>query len=68
MHAVNTKNTKSEKKMGRPKGRTQDHPLQMRVNQEFLAKIDDWRRQQADFPNRTESIRRLVESALKRGK
>jgi hypothetical protein len=36
----------------------------MRVDHEFIAKIDNWRRQQPDFPNRTESIRRLVDAAL----
>lgn len=67
--AVNTKNTENEKKLrGRPTGRTQDRPFQMRVNQQFLDKIDDYRRQQPDYPHRAEAIRRLVESALKRGK
>jgi hypothetical protein len=36
----------------------------MRVDDDFIAKIDNWRRQQPDFPNRTESVRRLVEQAL----
>ena len=39
--------------------------FQMRVPAEFLAKIDEWRRQQPDLPNRSEAIRRLVEQALK---
>ena len=30
----------------------------------WLAKIDDWRRQQADLPSRAEAIRRLVEKGL----
>ncbi len=65
--SVNTKNTKT--KVGRPPGRTRDRPFQMRVDDAFITKIDDWRRQQPDFPNRTESVRRLVEQALngKRG-
>jgi hypothetical protein len=64
---VNTKNTKL--KVGRPPGRTRDRPFQMRVDNTFITKIDDWRRQQPDVPNRTESVRRLVEHALngKRG-
>jgi hypothetical protein len=36
----------------------------MRVDDDFIAMIDNWRRQQPDFPNRTESVRRLVEQAL----
>jgi metal-responsive CopG/Arc/MetJ family transcriptional regulator len=30
--------------------------------------LDDWRRKQADLPNRSEAIRRLVEPGLKKGK
>lgn len=39
-------------------------PYQMRVTEEWLAIIDDWRRQQPDLPSRAEAIRRLVEKAL----
>jgi metal-responsive CopG/Arc/MetJ family transcriptional regulator len=42
----------------------QTERLQMRVSADFLAKVDDWRREQADLPNRSEAIRRLVELAL----
>jgi hypothetical protein len=45
--------------------RTQDRPLQMRVNDEFIRTIDEWRRKQPDLPSRTEAIRRLVEFGLK---
>jgi hypothetical protein len=67
--SVNTEITKTTRRVGRPTGRTKDKPFQMRVNDAFITKIDDWRRQQPDFPNRTESVRRLVEQALngKRG-
>jgi len=34
--------------------------MQMRVTDEFIAELDDWRRKQPDLPNRTEAIRRLV--------
>jgi metal-responsive CopG/Arc/MetJ family transcriptional regulator len=37
----------------------------MRVTEEFLRTIDDWRRKQPDLPSRAESIRRLVEQAIK---
>jgi len=50
--------------MGRPPGRIQDRPFQMRVTEEFLRKVDDWRRKQPDLPSRAEAIRRLVEQAI----
>lgn len=51
--------------MGRPPGRIQDRPFQMRVTEEFLRMIDNWRRKQPDEPSRAEAIRRLVEQAVK---
>lgn len=66
---VNTKCTEKEKNLGgRPSGRTQDTHFHMRVNDEFLRGIDDWRRKQEDLPNRAEAIRRLVKIAIKRDK
>jgi hypothetical protein len=51
---------------GRPRKRTtQDRPFQMRVSEEFLRMVDDWRRSQVDLPSRAEAIRRLVELATK---
>lgn len=38
--------------------------FEMRMDEEILAKIDDWRREQDDVPSRAEAIRRLVESSL----
>ena len=37
----------------------------MRVTEEFLRTLDDWRRKQPDLPSRAESIRRLVDQAVK---
>jgi hypothetical protein len=37
----------------------------MRVSEQFLRMVDDWRRCQTDLPSRAESIRRLVELATK---
>jgi hypothetical protein len=64
---VNTLNTKMTKKKsrGRPKGRAQDRPFQMRVSEGFLRTVDDWRRVQTDLPSRAEAIRRMVELAAK---
>jgi hypothetical protein len=46
-----------------------DKQFQMRVSEDFLRMIDDWRRKQPDLPSRAETIRRLVEQALeKQGK
>jgi hypothetical protein len=51
---------------GRPRKRiTQDRPFQMRVSEQFLRMVDDWRRTQFDLPSRAEAIRRLVELATK---
>jgi hypothetical protein len=45
--------------------REKDRAFQMRVSQDWLDRIDDWRRKQPDLPPRAEAIRRLVEQALK---
>lgn len=42
-------------------------PYQMRVTEEWLAIIDEWRRKQPDLPSRAEAIRRLVDRGLKSG-
>ena len=54
---------------GRPRKRiTQDRPFQMRVSEQFLRMVDDWRRAQLDLPTRAEAIRRLVELGTKGNK
>jgi hypothetical protein len=50
---------------GRPSVRPQDRLFQMRVSEQFLRMVDDWRRRQIDLPSRAEAIRRLVELAVK---
>jgi hypothetical protein len=37
----------------------------MRVSENFLRMVDDWRRLQSDIPSRAEAIRRLVELGTK---
>jgi hypothetical protein len=37
----------------------------MRVSEQFLQTVDDWRRGQIDLPSRAEAIRRMVELAAK---
>jgi hypothetical protein len=51
--------------MGRPPGRIQSTPFQMRVSAEFLKSVDKWRAKQEGKPSRAEAIRRLVELGLK---
>ena len=51
--------------LGRPTKKPQDRPFQMRVSEEFLRTVDDWRRGQSDLPSRAEAIRRMVELAAK---
>lgn len=43
---------------------TNDKLFQMRTTADFLRRLDDWRRRQADLPSRSEAIRRLVDAAL----
>jgi hypothetical protein len=50
--------------MGRPPGRIQDRPFQMRVSDEFIERVDVWRRKQEDLPSRAEAIRRLTSAML----
>jgi hypothetical protein len=38
--------------------------LNIRVDDEFLKRLDDWRRKQPDLPTRTEALRRLADLAL----
>lgn len=39
--------------------------FEMRVSEELLDRVDEWRRQQADLPSRAEAMRRLIEESLK---
>ena len=50
--------------MGRPPGRIQSAPFQMRASPQFLKSVDRWRAKQEDKPSRAEAIRRLVELGL----
>jgi hypothetical protein len=59
-------NIENKRRKGRPK--TDATPVMTRLWPDLLAKIDAWRGRQVDRPGRPEAIRRLVESALKRGK
>jgi hypothetical protein len=50
--------------MGRPPGRIQDRPFQMRLSGEFLELLDEWRRKQPELPSRAGAIRRLCTAML----
>ena len=50
--------------MGRPPGRIQDRPFQMRLSGEFLERLDEWRSKQPEPPSRAEAIRRLTAAML----
>jgi hypothetical protein len=39
--------------------------INVRVDEDFLKRLDDWRRKQDDLPGRPEAIRRLVELGFK---
>jgi hypothetical protein len=47
---------------------TQNYNLQIRASDEFLRRVDAWRREQPDLPTRAAAVRRLVEIALDREK
>jgi hypothetical protein len=38
--------------------------LNIRVDEEFLKRLDDWRREQPDLPTRTEALRRIADQVL----
>jgi hypothetical protein len=44
---------------------THDKVFQMRATDEFLRRIDDWRRRRPELPSRAEAIRRLIEAGLR---
>lgn len=48
-----------------PSEQTQSRLMQMRVNDEFVALLDSWRRTQPDIPGRTEAVRRLVSEGIR---
>ena len=39
--------------------------FELRISEELLASVDEWRRQEPDIPPRAEAFRRLVEAGLK---
>jgi hypothetical protein len=59
------KMTSGKRPRGRPSKRPQDRLFQMRVSDQFLRTVDEWRRCQSDLPSRAEAVRRLVELAAK---
>jgi len=38
--------------------------INVRVDEKFLERLDEWRRKQPDLPTRPEALRRLAEQAL----
>jgi metal-responsive CopG/Arc/MetJ family transcriptional regulator len=43
---------------------TNSKRLEIRADQEFLKKLDEWRRKQPDLPNRAEALRRAADQAF----
>jgi len=39
-------------------------PFQFRYHDEWMTRVDNWRRKQKEIPSRAEAIRRLVEIGL----
>lgn len=57
--------TDNTKKRGRPKTTGIGTLIGVRLLDQPLAAVDDWRARQDDAPSRPEAIRRLVELGLK---
>jgi hypothetical protein len=51
---------------GRPKGSGtgKGEPLQLRLHDPFMSRLDDWRAEQRPIPNRQEAIILLAEKAI----
>lgn len=48
--------------------KTNDLRVQLVAPATLMKRVDDWRRKQADLPNRSEAIRRLIEAGLEKPK
>jgi hypothetical protein len=59
------KSTHDTTKPRKPRAVVTGEPVMVRVQPAMAKELDDWRRKQADLPNRPEAIRRLVELGLK---
>lgn len=57
---MSTDNTR--KKLGRPKVDSEE--VSVRMQRSMLDRVDEWRANVLDQPNRPEAIRRLVQTAL----
>jgi metal-responsive CopG/Arc/MetJ family transcriptional regulator len=42
----------------------QNPQINVRMDEDMLKRLDDWRRKQPDLPGRPEAIRRIVDQAL----
>lgn len=42
----------------------QNPQINVRMDEDLLKRLDDWRRKQPDLPGRPEAIRRIVDQAL----
>jgi len=42
----------------------QNPQINVRMDEELLKRLDEWRRRQPDLPGRPEAIRRIVDQAL----
>jgi hypothetical protein len=65
--ASSERKKKAHRSLGSPRPRPKGtgEPVLVRLQPEFAAPLDGWRRGQSDLPSRAEAIRRLVELRLK---
>ena len=45
-------------------GTTKNERFEFRVTEDFVKRLDDWRRRQPDLPTRASAVRQLVEKQL----
>lgn len=50
--------------MRKPGEPLKNERMQLVVSDEFIKRVDDWRRKQLELPSRSEAVRRLVEKGL----
>lgn len=65
MKPMTKQETLQPKKRG-PKPTGIGTPIQVRLQPETLAAVDEWRKNQAELPSRPGAIRKLIELGLKK--
>jgi hypothetical protein len=54
--------------MNRPTDDPKRHLLQLRVSEDFITALDEWRAEQHPLPSRSEAVRQLTMKSLAKAK